>query len=215
MPSFEIEIKSLLGSKENADKLLDNLKKDPSFQAHGTHKQLNHYFIPGDLNTLAQKLNLTIPDNILNSKNFSVRTADRDGKVLFVIKATVDDTTSANGTARAEFEQVVDMSLDQLDKTLLDSGFKYQAKWSRERQDFKYKDMSVSIDKNAGYGYLVEFEKVIEDPSKADETKTFIRDSMQVLGVEELKQDRLERMFAHYNQNWQDYYGTEKVFNIE
>jgi hypothetical protein len=30
-----------------------------------------------------------------------------------------------------------------------------------------------------------------------------------------LAQERLERMFAHYNQNWPEYYGTTKVFIIE
>jgi hypothetical protein len=38
---------------------------------------------------------------------------------------------------------------------------------------------------------------------------------MQELGVDELAQDRLARMFAHYNQNWPDYYGTDKTFTIE
>jgi hypothetical protein len=38
---------------------------------------------------------------------------------------------------------------------------------------------------------------------------------MAKLGVEELPQDRLERMFAHYNAHWPEYYGTEKVFVIE
>ena len=75
---------------------------------------------------------------------------------MLVIKASVDDTTSSNGTARLEFESEVKMTLDELDKILLDSGFTYQAKWSRERQDFKYKGLNVSIDKNAGYGFLAE-----------------------------------------------------------
>jgi len=38
---------------------------------------------------------------------------------------------------------------------------------------------------------------------------------MTKLDVEELPQDRLERMFAYYNKNWPEYYGTEKIFVIE
>jgi hypothetical protein len=38
---------------------------------------------------------------------------------------------------------------------------------------------------------------------------------MRELEVKELAQDRLARMFAHYNANWAEYYGTDKVFNIE
>jgi hypothetical protein len=42
-----------------------------------------------------------------------------------------------------------------------------------------------------------------------------IKNIMTRLWVEELQQDRLERMFTFYNTNWPDYYGTEKVFTIE
>ncbi len=213
MASFEIEIKSLIGDKQKADNLIAKMQSDSSFKSIGSHKQLNHYFMKGDLKKLSEKLKLEFPFE--NPKDFSVRTRQADGKVILVIKATVDDTTSSNGTARQEFEKQVDMTLEQLDQTLLDCRFAYQAKWSRERQDFKYKDLNVSVDKNAGYGYLAEFESVIEDQSKAEETKTSIRKIMSELGAAELAQDRLERMFAFYNKNWKDYYGTEKTFVIE
>jgi hypothetical protein len=38
---------------------------------------------------------------------------------------------------------------------------------------------------------------------------------MAELDLTELGQERLERMFEFYNKNWPDYYGTEKVFNLE
>lgn len=223
LDNFEIEIKSLLGSRENADKLIGAMKNDGSFLALGSHKQLNHYFIGGDLGKLAHLLHDHIEhdkahqltDLAARAKNFSVRTRGADRKVIIVLKITVDDTTSSNGTARLEFESEVEMKLEDLDKLVLSAGFEYQAKWSRERQDFKYKDMNVSIDKNAGYGYLAEFEKVITDASKADETKGYIRNLMSDLEIIELAQDRLERMFAYYNNHWQDYYGTDKIFTID
>lgn len=224
MHQYEVEIKSLLGHKENADKLMDKLKADPSFHSLGAHKQLNHYFVGGDLNRLYESVNSYVDQNQRrelrtltdNAKDYSIRTRWADGKVIFVMKASVDDTTSANGTARREFEAVIpELTLEELDQRILDAGFKYQAKWSRERQDFKYKNLNVSIDKNAGYGYLAEFESIINDESKSEEHKGLIRSIMKELDVEELNQDRLARMFDFYNANWQDYYGTDKVFNIE
>lgn len=223
MPSYEIEIKSLLGSKEKADELLKKLQADASFQSLGAHKQLNHYFTGGDTRLLYRNTVLYVEELKRDqfkaiceqAKDVSVRTRQADQAVILVIKASVDDTTSANGTARMEFESKINLSLEELDQLVLNSGFKYQAKWSRERQDFKYKGLNVSIDKNAGYGYLAEFESVIDDASKAEQVKTVIRDRMTELGIEELPQDRLARMFDYYNKNWQDYYGTEKVFNIE
>lgn len=224
MPSYEIEIKSLIGDKTHASELVGKMKQsDSAFASLGSHKQLNHYFEGGNLESLRPKLSEHLLaekqkqfDELANhAKDFSVRTRWADGKVIFVVKATVDDTSSSNGTARQEFESEVNMTLEELDNTLLDAGFKYQAKWSREREEYKYKGLSVTVDKNAGYGYLAEFEKVIDDPSKAEIVKQEIRNTMNELGVNELNQDRLARMFDYYNKNWQDYYGTDKVFNIE
>lgn len=225
MQQYEVEIKSLLGVKENADKLLEKLREDSSFESHGQHRQLNHYFTDGDLAKAAELVKPhfkkagdpagQMDELVSKIKDYSLRTRDADGKVLFVLKGSFDDTTASNGTARAEFEAEVDITLDELDKLLLSAGFTYQAKWSRERQEFKYKKLNVTIDKNAGYGYLAEFEKVVEDPNLVDQTKDEIRSVMSEIGVEELNQDRLARMFDYYNNNWQDYYGTEKVFNIE
>ncbi len=249
--SYEIEIKSLLGNKETAEKLVGKMKeKDSGLQEIGSHKQLNHYFVPagGDLKKLFGNVKDVIEpekiDKLSNlaehAKDFSVRTRWADGKVILVVKASVDDTTSFNGTARLEWESFVYppsplegegahradegvkkmMPIEELDQLVLDSGFQYQAKWSRERSDYKYhptptEEISVSIDKNAGYGFLAEFEMVADDQAKADGLKSRIREIMKELEAEELMQDRLERMFAYYNANWHDYYGTEKVFNVE
>ncbi len=221
--SYEIEIKSLLGNKESADKLIEKMRgADPNFQILGAHKQLNHYFVDGDLVRLYDNVSNIIETDkkeklkglAAKAKDYSVRTRWADGKVILVVKASVDATTSSNGTARLEWESLMNLELEKLDELVLGSGFNYQAKWSRERQDFKFKDLNVSIDKNAGYGYLAEFEKVIGDESLATQTKLEIRNLMKELGALELPQDRLARMFDYYNQNWQDYYGTEKIFNI-
>ena len=222
--SYEIELKSLLGNTSNAEKLVEKMKDlDPNMIARGSHKQLNHYFKDGNLQSLYQKLETHVPEDKKNqfkevvekAKTFSVRTRFADGKVILVVKASVDETTSSNGTARLEFEALMDMSLEELDNQILASGFNYQAKWSRERTDYTYKDTAVSIDKNAGYGYLAEFEKTETELEKVEPTKALLREMLKELEIQELPQDRLERMFAFYNDNWQDYYGTEKTFEIE
>ena len=224
MANYEIEIKSLIGNRQKADELISKMKaSDPSFSFAGKHKQLNHYFVGGGLKTLEEKILAHLPSDkreqfqelIKQAKDFSVRTRWADGKVIFVVKATVDDTTSSNGTARREFESEVDLTIEELDQILLDSGFEYQAKWSREREEYRYKRLNVTIDKNGGYGYLSEFESVIDDPAQADSIKEMIRRTMSDLGIAELPQDRLARMFDFYNTHWQEYYGTDKVFTIQ
>ena len=225
MKSYEVEIKSLLGSKANAEKLKAGLHRaypDITFVSKG--KQLNHYFnTPADLSSLKDGLSHMIPvdkreafDHILSQgKKISVRTRDADGRVILVIKASVGDDTSSNGVKRVEFEVTVKQNLAELDTILLDAGCTYQAKWSREREEYAAGDMHVCIDKNAGYGYLAEFERVTSDEASLEEVRNDLLSVMDKLGFAELPQDRLERMFAHYNAHWPDYYGTEKTFIVE
>lgn len=223
--SYEVEIKCLLGEKGEADKLLVRMKeKDSDLKQVSFHKQLNHYFMSGDLQELYRNIQEFIEGDkrdtlkllVENARGFSLRTRQADKKVILVLKISVDEGTSANTVGRIEFEaETPRLTLEELDNLVLKSGFKYQAKWSRERAEYKFRGTNVTIDKNAGYGYLAEFERIIDDEIKVAETKSQLREMVGELELEELDQARLERMFAFYNANWQDYYGTDKVFTIE
>jgi predicted adenylyl cyclase CyaB len=225
MNAVEIEIKVLLGSAENAKKLIDKLYENDSFTTLIDRSgQLNHYFlITGDFLKVKKQIKSfldrdkqeTFDTIIQHGVKHSLRTRQANEKILLVIKATADETTSANGTARLERETEIPMTLDELDAILLDAGFTYQSKRSRQREEYVYQDYHVCIDKNAGYGYVAEVEKVVEDHSQIDQVKADIRKELDLLGVKELDQLRLERMFAFYNQHWPEYYGTEKTFIIE
>ena len=135
MNSYEIEIKSLLGSKEKADALINKMKRnDKDLIEYESHKQLNHYFVPkaeANLEDLYKNTEHLIENeteknkfkNVIDkAKKFSVRTANRDGKVMLVVKASIDDTTSENGTARIEFEpEIKGLTLEELDSFVLKS----------------------------------------------------------------------------------------------
>lgn len=224
MAHYEIEIKSLLGEAEKAAALKEKMcALDPACACVATNKQLNHYFEGGDMQALFEKVRHLFSQTeqeqlarvIEQGNSFSVRTRQKDEQVLLVVKASLDAGSSANTVSRLEFEEPVDTSLEELDALLLDAGFSYQAKWSREREEYTYKGANVCFDKNAGYGYLAEFEKVVDDESSLDSVREELEMLMAELGVTELPQDRLERMFAHYNANWPEYYGTNKTFTIE
>lgn len=224
MEMYEVEIKSLLGSAKSAQALRDRFHSvDPQHVRTGTNTQLNHYFHTGPMDVLHERVAGIIPEHehprlahiITNGKSFSVRTRKMDDKVILVIKASIDDTTSENGISRIEFESVVPHDLDTLDTLLVDAGFPYQAKWSREREEYAVRGATVTIDKNAGYGYVAELEKVVTHPDHVPPAREELRSLMQELGIEELPQDRLERMFAHYNAHWPEYYGTDNIFIIE
>ncbi len=224
MAHYEVELKSLLGEEENATALKTKMcELDPNCACVSKNKQLNHYFHGGDINKLYEKTHHLVDGPELEKfklmlekgSGFSVRTRQRDDEVLLVVKAAIDGGTSENTVKRLEFEEPVKVSLDELDNLVQEAGYEYQAKWSREREEYEFKGANVCIDKNAGYGYLAEFEKIIADENLVDEAREEIDRLMTELGVEELSQDRLARMFDFYNQNWPDYYGTDKTFNIE
>ncbi len=224
MAHFEIEVKSLLGAKEKAEALKAKMHElDENTKLISGNKQLNHYFTDGDVKELYKKVEHLYKGEehdklqkvIDRGSDFSVRTRQQDETVLLVVKAAIDDGDSANTVKRIEFEEPVNISLDELDQLVLDSGFEYQAKWSREREEYAYKGANVCLDCNAGYGHLAEFEKIVHDESEADKVREEIDEIMRELDVVELTQDRLARMFDFYNKNWRDYYGTDKTFTIE
>ncbi|HKZ34675.1 MAG TPA: CYTH domain-containing protein [Patescibacteria group bacterium] len=222
---YEVEIKSLLGHEEHAKELKEKLSKHPQgVTLYQKTSQLNHYFVGKDLKTLVKNLfpYLSPKDkkklSALSRKthDFSVRTRKENTKVYLVIKASVDDTTSSNGITRIEFSaETPKLTIDQLDALIVKSGFSYQAKWSRDREEYKLGDVSICIDKNAGYGYLAEFELIVEEDHLVEHARQTLRQLLSELEIEELPQDRLERMFAYYNDHWQDYYGTENTFLVE
>lgn len=224
MAHFEVEVKSLLGSHEAAAATLARMQAyDPECTSVSENKQLNHYFDGGDIQQLFEATKSLFSDALLEKftkvveqgSDFSVRTRQKDGEVLLVVKASVDEGTSANTVSRLEFEESVDISLDALDTLVQSAGYHYQAKWSRERTEYVYKGLNVCFDKNAGYGYLAEFEKIVPDAESLADARAEIDSVMAELEVEELPQDRLARMFAFYNERWPEYYGTDKTFSIE
>lgn len=230
MQSFEVEIKSLLGSPERAEELRQRMfALDPQTEFTSKNKQLNHYFVPvegksgGALSRLVEAVSdvvsedgvVKLKDFAARAQDFSVRTRQKDDDVILVVKASIDDTTSSNGISRMECEERVPTSLNELDQRVLSAGFDYQAKWSREREEYRCGGATVCLDRNAGYGYLAEFEKVTDDAEEVESARVSLRELMQQLGMQELPQERLERMFAHYNTHWPDYYGTDKIFIIE
>lgn len=250
---YEIEIKSLLGSKERADELKRRLVQlFPALKVLPSHKQRNHYFnlslqasqgnaaaasaahanekrggLSAVFKTIAPLLSdekrQELADIIKQVKSgVSVRTREADGKVFFILKASIGDDSSENGVSRIEFEEPVQLTLEELDARLLKAGISYQAKWSREREHYDLGSIHITVDKNAGYGYLAEFEKMIDPGSRAKLTagqatavQQELKALMHDLGCIELPQDRLERMFKFYNEHWSDYYGTDKTFTVE
>ena len=221
---YEVEIKSLLGGASAAEALRVGLRKiDPSCTLLSSYTQLNNYFEDGDPKRLAKMLAPHLPSEevermwqMVDGEKISIRTREMNGIAKIVMKASVGSDSSENGVVRMEIEEPTKgLMFDELNKMVLSAGYRYQAKWSRAREEYQIGDISVCLDKNAGYGYLAEFEKIINDPVHTSKARKEIDKLMHSLELVELPQDRLERMFAYYNKYWPEYYGTDKVFIVE
>ena len=248
MHNYEIEIKVLLGNESEKDNFMSKVQKSfPDMRHSYSESQKNHYFEWGSLEWLLSAFGPKVThaeraklENIRDTaKSFSVRTRGTPTQTIIVVKATVNDESSSNGTVRIEWEvDLASMTLEDMDTNVLSAGFVYQAKWSREREWYMFKapnkgfmyelltesqneiqydsttSVTLCLDKNAGYWYLAEFEMVIEDAEKVENVRKFLLSIIESLGYHELDQARLSRMFDFYNKNWREYYGTEKVFTI-
>ena len=115
----------------------------PSLSHSYSENQKNHYFEGGNLLHLLGTFREYISEKEAESlhrlskeaKSFSVRTRGTPTQTIIVVKATVNDESSSNGTARIEWEvDLVPMTLEDMDTNVLSAGFVYQAKWSRERE---------------------------------------------------------------------------------
>lgn len=223
---LEIEIKSLLWSKEKRDELMEKLSQHyPNHKLLNKEKQLNHYFKDWNFPLLYSNIEWLLNDeqkvkfkNIVEHwKKHSVRTRwiDITNESILVVKAAVDETTWHTWVSRLEFEaKFNNLSLEQLDNILLNSWFDYLSKWSREREEYEIDNITLCLDKNAWYWYLAEFEMVVNANEDFNQIQSYIRTVMAKLWVEELDQWRHDRMFAYYNENWPTYYGTENIFTV-
>lgn len=207
----------------------------------GREEQKNHYFHPSSP-VLLQNFQWPrwecVPEFLYSdferATSVSVRTRYVDNesfqKTLLVVKASLDGGDASNGSKRFEGEYQFPTDQDTLDAFLLLAGFSLQAKWSRVRESYEYVlrpntyintlmgEVSVvlSLDKNAGYGYIAEVEVSTEYEYATPEDLSKVASNLiGHTGFQVMDSGLLDAMFSYYNKHWKNYYGTDKTFRIE
>lgn len=212
---IEVEVKALV---QNVNIIRDYLLQR-DFKYIKNEKQLNHYFSYNDyslaylFNTLKQHLNtdeeLELSSVLDKGSNYSIRTRCINNKdTYFIIKYSLFDKDSSNGSIRKEYEIKLDLTVEDLDKLLLDNGLNYSSKWSRERDIYTKDNYTATIDLNAGYGYLLELETLTNDLDSANSYKEILLNELSKLRLKELNNKLLNIMFSYYENNWSKYYST-------
>jgi adenylate cyclase class IV len=227
---IEVEKKVYLGTRPKAELFRQKLLKMGAIPA-GQENQLNHYFVGGrplllactPISPLASDPKYNCVANYITQAKISVRTRKINADpVLLVLKGSF--VNPENGTARREVEVPLlypsngapVMSMEDAARIVCGVAcYTVQAKWSRQRETFQYGSITITLDKNAGYGYLAEFELMVTDAEAIAGAEKYLRLTLKDFKLKELAADRLARMFEFYNAHWKDYYGTDKVFEVE
>ncbi|HLC58246.1 MAG TPA: CYTH domain-containing protein [Candidatus Nanoarchaeia archaeon] len=80
-------------------------------------------------------------------------------------------------------------------------GFDVGIKWFRERTDFKWNDISISVDFTKGYGYILELEKMSSEQDK-EKTEEYLKEILKSLNLELTPREEFEKKFKYYKENW-------------
>jgi len=227
MNQTEIEIKCLLGTQEKADQFIKQLEEH-WVDTQGfilPERQLNHYFTGGHILDIYEHLGSRMPLKeqellhhiCLYGNHHSVRTRNIlpwDHTIL-VVKSSNNLDSSTHSVSRLEFEyEFTDMNLEDLDRALIDIGREYLSKRSRIRTNYELGDITICLDQNAWYGYVVEFETVVHGDESKDQAEDRLRELMEKFTIDEIDQATLETMFSYYNAHRQEYYGTHRIFSL-
>ncbi len=155
---------------------------------------------------------------VYNSISVRLRAQDETQKdTILVVKAS-QTGDAVNGGERREFEVNLPITIGEAEELLLSAGYGVSSKWSRRRRSYvieNFPSITATLDYNAGYGWVLELETIVFANETTTEAREMLLRSLNKMGLEELPQPRLQRMFKHYEAHWQDYYGTEKTFVIE
>ncbi len=81
-------------------------------------------------------------------------------------------------------------------------GFKTTVKWFRTRHTFEWGEVSVMVDYNKGYGYILEMEKMATESEK-EGALALLKSKMAQVGVAITPKDEFAKAYDHYMKNWE------------
>lgn len=170
----EVEIRSFI-SKEKYEELIDFFKKEGQFL--NEDDQVNYYFdVPFDLR--------------IQKNNFFSKIWMKKGKMHDEQREEIEIKFK-----REEFET--------LEKMFLSLGYKVEIKWFRKRHNFKWSGIKVSVDYTKGYGYIIEFEKLVDEDEK-DDALQFLKEKFNFLNIPLTSREEFDQKFDYYKEHWKE-----------
>jgi adenylate cyclase class IV len=220
----EIEKKYLLKDKAARCALVEQLYQIyPGTKLLGTKTVISYFYEPAE----SKDQILAVARKLLKDKELAELTKLVKHSVEIMVKCrSIDDTNyfSVKGAAagqdavhaanRMEFEAGLSMSLEEINQVIVDAGIKLVSKWSSRRDFYSLgQGLKADIEFVAGYGHKAELEVVIQDGESVDDAMATIDELADKLDLYYASDELMGRMYAYYNQHWEEFFNTDNVFS--
>ena len=105
---------------------------------------------------------------------------------------------------REEIEIYTDRNdFEKIEKIFNKIGHNTEIKWFRDRKQFNWQSITISLDYTRGYGYIIELEKMDSKKEKESVLKE-LNEKFDELEIMPTSREEFEERFNHYKENWKD-----------
>jgi len=171
---IEVEIRSFI-SKKQYEHLISHFKQHAKFLGED-HQETIYYDAPVDVR---------------------IQKNDTYAKV-WLKKGKIHED------AREEIEiKVGKEDFDKLHQLFSSLGYAVAIKWLRTRNTFLWNDVTVTIDDTAGYGCIIELEK-LSTPEETEETLKQLQYRFAELRIPITPKEEFEKKFLWYKGHWRE-----------
>lgn len=220
----EIEKKYLLKDLADIQALVKSLKQFYPDLTHKGQKTIISYFYqkPNNKEQVLQVGRKLLKKEQLAELTKLVKQCDElmvkcrsiDNVKYFTVKGASSGEDVVHATNRMELEVELDKELETINKIIVSSGIKLVSKWSSVRDFYVLENkLKADIEFVAGYGHKAELELVINDGESSEEAVAVIDELANKLGLFYASDELMGRMYKYYNQHWEEYFNTDKVFS--
>ena len=172
--NIEVEIRSFI-DEEKYNNLIDFFKREGKLVKEDN--QETHYFKGNE--------DLRIQKNNFYSK-------------IWLKKGKIHDD------AREEIEIKSDnKSFESLSKLFGTLGYEVEIKWFRDRKEFDWQGIKVTLDYTKGYGYILELEKMSDEAGK-ERVLEELNQKLRELEIEKTSREEFDAKFEDYKKNWKE-----------
>ena len=172
MQNIEVELKVII-SEEKYKELLEFFNKEGEFVKKDYQET---YYFEGDEDLRIQK-------------------NDYFGKIVW-------KSGKIHDHHREEIEVKFDKEdFEKMEKLFGFIGYLVEIKWFRNRHEFKWKDIDITVDNTKGYAHIIELEKMSTEENKL-KTEELLKERLKELGLELTLREYFDTKFNYYKENW-------------